>query len=452
MSNQNDFANAHEQIKLWQAQARAERVVVAFSGGLDSTVLLHWLATQVAPNRRRGRQVQLARFEVVYVDHGLHADSKRWGDQCRAFAAELGLPITILPVQVRAQGQGLEAAARRARYQAIAQHFGVNTLLLTAHHQSDQAETVLMKILSGAGTRGAGGMLALSERAEFLLGRPFLTVAKTALLDYAQRHQLRWIEDPSNESSAFRRNQLRALMPQLRAIFPDASVALSAFAEQAQQDRVLLEMQAKLALARCLGLDAKVLLLTPLWQEASSLQAWVVRAWLADLGVHHAALWRSALGLLAKEIAYSEVRVASVSKSILYVRRFRDALYFSDLPETDLLLSGTLSWQASAPLRLPGALGTLCFENTSAPVNTSLWWVRQRLGGERIQLPGRVHSHALKDILQQANIPPWQRKHLILLFFSDTGELAWVSGVCASARFSDWLEAQQTRLMLKKAK
>jgi tRNA(Ile)-lysidine synthase len=440
MNNPNQFPTALAYLEKWRTHPRAERLVVAFSGGLDSTVMLHWLVTQV----------QLTRLEVVYVDHDLHADSARWGEQCRAFAASLGLQISILRVHIHPQGEGVEAAARRARYQAIAQHFGPNTLLLTAHHQNDQAETVLMKMLSGAGTRGAIGMLVLSVRKEFLLGRPLLDASKAALTDYAQRHQLDWIEDPSNQSSPFRRNQLRALMPQLRAIFPDALSALSLCAEQAQLDRTVLEQQANVALARCLGLDAKVLLLAPLWQEPSGLHAWIVRAWLASLGVHHAVLWRSALNLLAVESAQGEVRVANTSdasRPIFYVRRFRAALYFSDVPETDLLLARTLSWQASAALRLPGALGTLRFEEASIAVNASQWLVRQRQGGERIQLPGRSHSHALKDVLQQANIPPWQRKYLILLFFSDTDELAWVSGVCASARFLDWLNRHRARLM-----
>ena len=130
----------------WHTHPRAKKIAVAFSGGLDSTVLLHALS-----------QLETFNIEAIHIEHGLHPDSASWAAHCIKFASQHGVPATHLRVEVKNVGNGLEDAARRARYLAIATHTGPDVLLLTAHHQADQAETVLMKLLSGAGPRGGAG-------------------------------------------------------------------------------------------------------------------------------------------------------------------------------------------------------------------------------------------------------------------------------------------------------
>ena len=432
----------------WRTHPRAQHIALAYSGGLDSTVLLHALA-----------QIQLgidaSEIEAIHVEHGLHPDSALWAAHCLQFAALLGIRATHLTVQVKSHGTGIEDAARRARYRAIAEHTGPDVLLLTAHHQADQAETVLMKLLSGAGPRGAAGMQVFSERREFLFARPFLALTKAQILAYANRHALRWIEDPSNQSPQFRRNRIRALMPQLSAIYPDAELTLRKHAEQASTDRDLLERQAKRALARCLTLDGAVLRLAPLHNELAALQPWILRAWLAAHGVHSPALVAGSLALANAASRYGEVTTSKFDgnggdiKANDYVRRFDGSLYYAC--ETATMRFATIRWSAHAPLQL-GSLGSLQFDEMSAAVGKSVWLVSQRQGGERIQLPARLrdgkpHHHALKDILHQQRVPPWLRKRLIILKFHDTCEIACVVGICVGARFQDWLSEHATRLV-----
>ncbi len=437
----------------WRAHPRAKKLAVAFSGGLDSTVLLHALT-------RLDQYIFAAgSIEAIHVEHGLHADSALWAAHCIKFANQLGIRATHLTVEVKNVGSGIEDAARRARYLAIAAHAGPDVLLLTAHHQADQAETVLMKLLSGAGPRGGSGMQALSERSEFLLARPLLEITKAQILAYAQQHGLRWIEDPSNQSPQFRRNRIRQLMPELRAIYPDAQLTLSKHAELAGIDRSLLERQARQALARCQSLDLAVLRLTALHAEPPALQPWVLRAWLAEMRVHSPALVNASMTLANGVAEFGEVKtraknaVAGESNNANdTVRRYDNCLYYrrDDADPVAERIAPT-RWHAHTPLSL-GKLGTLKFDVSSAEISESVWHVRQRQGGERIQLParhqqGKPHRHALKDILQQLRIPPWQRNHLIVLLFPDTGEVACVVGICASARFQDWLSTHATRLV-----
>lgn len=428
---------------------RAQKIAVAYSGGLDSTVLLHALA-----------QLEKGAFEAIHVEHGLHPDSALWAAYCIDFAQQLGVDATQLSVKVKNTGSGIEDAARRARYQAIAAHTGPDVLLLTAHHSGDQAETVLMKLLGGAGPRGVAGMQALSVRREFLLARPLLGITKAQIKAYAKRHGLRWIEDPSNQSQKFRRNQIRQLMPEIIAIYPDAQLTLAAHAELAGNDRNLLESHAQQALARCQSLDPTVLRLACLRAEPTALRPWILRTWLAELGVHSPALVKASMALASDSAEFGEVKTKAQRSAIGTrttandcVRRYDNCLYYSlevdnqmaALPITPML------WHAHAPLSM-GEFGTLSFDAHSSAVAESIWMISRRQGGERIQLPARLrsgkpHRHALKDILQQQRVPPWQRNRLILLHFPDTGDLACVVGVCASARFQDWLNTHGTRLV-----
>jgi tRNA(Ile)-lysidine synthase len=437
-----------QQLTQWCRQPRANRLAVAYSGGLDSSVLVHALAQLNLP-----RDV----IEFIHIDHGLNSASAEWAEHCRKVATALGFAISVLKVQVQIQGTGIEDAARRARYRAIAEHIGPNALLLTAHHQADQAETVLIKILSGAGPRGAVGMAALSVRRDFLLGRPLLNITKSQIRAYAERHNISWVDDPSNLSPQFQRNRIRQLLPELCSIHPDALNNVSAFAEQAQRDRTLLEAQAARGLARCVTLDARVLAIGALNSERTELQPWIVRAWLDGLNVHSPELEKATLKLARGTSATGEAHVRSkkfnpsATSESYFVRRFNACLYFeklADVPEA----FAPLTWCAHTPINLPG-FGTLHFDALTEDVARSIWQVSLRCSGERIQLPGRLgstglpHQTAIKDILQQHRIPPWQRRRRILLAYPDTGEIACVVGICISARFHAWLVQHATRLV-----
>ena len=217
--------------------AAGDTVVVGYSGGLDSTVLLHAAHTLA----RNGR------FELsaIHVHHGLSPNAETWCHFCAETCAALGLPIELVKVEVIPwHGEGIEAGARRVRHKALVDHPGKWKML--AHHADDQAETLVLNLLRGTGVRGAAAIPASHGR----ILRPFLTISKALLQKYADSHHLVWIEDESNDYCRFSRNYLRAnIFPSLSARFPNAVAQLSAAAGRFGEASSLLDDLARLDLA-----------------------------------------------------------------------------------------------------------------------------------------------------------------------------------------------------------
>ena len=190
---------------------------VAFSGGRDSTVLLHALAGRVQPLR------------ALHVEHGLHPQASDWADHCRAVAQSLGLPCEVLRLDEAPPSGNQEAWARERRYAALGAALGEEECLLTAHHAQDQAETLLLNLLRGSGPRGLAAMPARRRLpGGQYLARPLLAIFPEQLADYAARHGLAWVEDPANQDRRFDRNFLRhEILPRLRERQPGAVAALA---------------------------------------------------------------------------------------------------------------------------------------------------------------------------------------------------------------------------------
>ena len=199
-------------------------VMLGFSGGLDSTVLLHLLAANT-DIRRNG-------LGAIHVHHGLHADADAWAAQCQRSCDALDVPLSIVHVDVdRASGQGLEGAARDARHRAFAQALADDEILALAHHRDDQAETFLLRALRGSGVDGLAAMRSWRAYANGWLWRPLLDVAREELHEHATAHGLAWIEDAGNGDPRFDRNFLRnAVMPLLRQRWPQARISAADFA------------------------------------------------------------------------------------------------------------------------------------------------------------------------------------------------------------------------------
>ncbi|GAE56601.1 hypothetical protein XPR_3236, partial [Xanthomonas arboricola pv. pruni MAFF 301420] len=200
-------------------------VLVAYSGGVDSSVLLHLLAT--TPRYR------VTGLRAVHVHHGLHADADAWAAHCQRQCDALQVPLQVAQVQVaRDSGLGLEAAARHARHVAFAAALAPGEWLALAHHRDDQAETFLLRALRASGPDGLAAMRAQRPFAAGMLWRPLLAHARAEVLAYAQAHRLQWIEDPSNADARHDRNFLRTqLMPVLQQRWPQAAEALARSAQ-----------------------------------------------------------------------------------------------------------------------------------------------------------------------------------------------------------------------------
>ncbi len=409
-------------------------LLVGYSGGLDSTVLLHWLASSPV-QRARG-------LAALHVHHGLHPEADAWSRHCQSACDALGVPLRIARVQVpRDAGEGLEAAARHARHAAFAEHLAPGQWLALAHHLDDQAETFLLRALRASGPDGLAAMAAQRPFAAGTLWRPLLEVPRQDLLAYAHERRLAWIDDPGNERLEHDRNFLRhRVLPLLRERWPHASAALARSATLSGEAAGLLAAGEAAALAGLL--DAQGALdLEGLRAQPSPLRSRLLRRWVA--GRHAPALPAQGVAALEAELAHAGPdRQMRFAWRDVEIRRWRQRLYLLR-PARAWPPDWRAAWDGALPLSLPDG-GTLALLGPAPLRFEHPLQVRARRGGERILLPGRAHSHALKHLLQEADLPPWQRLAMPLLFDGDT-LLAAGDGI-VSAHLRAWLDARAARL------
>ena len=410
-------------------------VAVAFSGGLDSTVLLHLAAADPAL-RARG-------LRAVHVDHGLHPDSAMWAETCGDACASLGVAFESRRVAVHDSGEGLEAAARAARHAAWLDSQAEGEVIALAHHRDDQAETVLLRLLRGSGD-GLGAMLPRRAFGRGWLWRPLLAVPRSVLREQALAQGLRWIEDPSNASEHHDRNFLRhRVMPALQQRWPQADAAFARSASLLATQQELLAGEDVRRLAQVQGLDSASLSVPALLAQPTAWQHRLLRRWTAELGLPM--LSAQALATISGELllARPDAR-AQFAWSGAVIHRWRDLLH-AGRPLAPLPDDWRSPWDGTSTLALPS--GDRLQLSPPQPFEASVT-VRARQGGERLVLPGRTHSSELKHVLQDLGVPPWQRERLPLLFAPD-GELLAAGDVALSGRLRDWLVAHRTKLELR---
>ncbi len=399
---------------------------LALSGGLDSMVLLHRLAAA-------SKQAVFPALTAVHIHHGLHADADQWAAQCEQTCASVGIACRVLPVTVNAAGkQSIEMAAREARYAALESCLGAGDVLWMAHHQDDQAETMMMRLLRGTGPAGLAGMPSERALGAARLVRPLLDTPRSELEAYARRHQLAWVEDPSNQSLQMDRNFLRhEIFPRLAERWPAYRQGLSRASHWLrEQTRIETEALDALLAARQ-GRDryGAYLVLDGMAEWSSGLRQALLRHWLAALGLAMPAAAR--LASLERDVALA--RVDAVGQWALgdYVfSRFQQRLYAHAAIE----VGETGSWSdLSSPFRMNHAMRLAAQAGVGAGhvQHGVTLQVRYRQGGERCRPAGRAHSQTLKHLMQEYAIPPWLRDIVPLLYVGD--ELAAVGDywVCA---------------------
>lgn len=394
------------------------RLCLAFSGGRDSTVLLSALA---ALRARSGFALR-----AVHINHQLLPDAAAWARAALLAATRLGVPARVLKVQVITRGVSVEANARAARYHALREQLSGGEWLLTAHHQEDQFETVLLQLLRGAGLAGLAAMPAVAPFGRGRLLRPLLGLPRAALADYARRLELTWTEDTSNQDQRFDRNFLRtAVLPQLVKRWPAAAATVSRSAAHLAEAQVLLEQQAdwqleQLQAGSALGISA-------LRKLGAAEQRNVLRRWFKRRALpapDTARLTELQQGLLmARHDAMPLLAWPGVE-----VRRAGDALHaMTPLPP----LPATLSWRWQRHRKLPLAgVGSLSLVDDShgdialGRLPPTLR-VAFRHGGER--LATATGHKPLKNLLQQIDLAPWLRGRMPLLYAGE--RLLAVAGV-----------------------
>lgn len=409
------------------------RLVLAYSGGMDSRALLHALMALAFEHQRP--------VLAVHVHHGLSAHADDWAIHAEQTAQRYGVACLVKKVQIETAAS-LEAAARTARYQALNSVLQPGDVLLLAHHQNDQAETVLLRLLRGSGVRGLAAMTETGitpfHSQNIPCWRPWLTVSRSAIADFAQQQALSWVEDDSNTNTAFSRNYLRhQILPVLEQRWPQAAHQLAqtsqrmSEAEELLQDLALLDYRQVKAGQGALNIQA-------LGELSQARRNNVLRYWLQHLALplpDHADIVR----------IWNEVCLAKVDATPLLawagaeVRRYRNQLYAMP-PLSDFDEGIVLPWQDKAtPLTLPTGQ-QLQPEDVCAGLNALQWRSGQvtvgfRRGGEKIRPVGRQHHHDLKKLLQAEAVPPWQRARIPLLYINQ--QLAAVIGYWVAHEFAD---------------
>lgn len=445
-----------------QCLSPSARLWVALSGGLDSTVLLHLLSRHPDIGRDRVR--------ALHIHHGLHADATQWTTHCRQFCSVIGVPLQTVNVAVaRDGGEGLEAAARKARYAAFAGAIGDHDVLVTAHHRDDQAETFLLRALRASGPDGLASMRPWRAFANGWHWRPLLETPRSALLSYACEHGLAWIDDPSNLDTVHDRNFLRqAVMPLLRGRWPQVDAAFARSASLSADAAGLLADEDASALAAARGDDEHHVSTHALQQLPATRRARVLRRWVAELGLPP--LPSAGIAQIESQLLAAQHDTdAAFEWSGAVIRRWRGVLHADALHDA-LPVEWRAEWNGASPLRLPTgdllrllpgatALATDSVNTTedSAPAVgpavpkrlpaafEQTLFVHARQGGERVTLPGRGHSHTVKHVLQDLGVPPWVRERLPLVS-SGSGELLAIGDLAYSAGFDAWLRQRDLQL------
>lgn len=401
-------------LRLEDVAGEPGRYVVAFSGGLDSTVLLHALAGLCKNDPRFAKRKLVA----IHVDHGLQVDSAGWSRHCSDVAAALDVEFCSLTADVARQSDsGLEAAARDARYAVLESQMITTDWLLSAHHRDDQAETLLYNLVRGTGPAGIAGIAEARPFGPGWLLRPLLRIARDDLKRYADDVGLKWIDDPSNEERRFDRNFLRhEVLPQFESRWPDISARLLRSAAHAGEASDLLNELAAMDLATLGGQPAR-LPIDRLLELSPARQRNVIRHALRVMG-----LATPTAGMLQRIqtelIPAREDAQPLVSWPGVAVRRYRNGLYL--MTDDD----GAAAWQGEIDgdeARLGGGLGLLRFDRGAETGLADEFLkaglsVRFRRGGEEIHPFSQSHTRKLKKLLQEDGVVPWMRDRVPLIY------------------------------------
>lgn len=408
--------------------APAARLCVGLSGGRDSIVLLHALG------QLRGQGI-FGSLTAVHVDHGLSAKAGIWAGFCADFCRQQGVPLEIARIEVpRDDAEGLEAAARRARHSVFASCRA--DWLALAHHQDDQAETILFRLLRGAGVAGAAGMPAERALADGLrLIRPLLDTPRALIAGYAAENSLAWVEDESNADCRYRRNHLRcAVLPRIEEAFPAAARTLARAGAHFAEAARLLDQLAQTDRLTVVGAGGRIDLARfnalPAMRARNLLRCELMAAgWRAP-----EARWLDeALRQLATAGDDSQTCIATLDGEVhVYRRQIHVCGRRRPLP------AAALAWRGEARLAW-GDLSISFLPTVGAGISRRLLvgthvGVRVRQGGERLQVDAGRPRRTLAKLLQEAGVPPWERVRLPLLWSDD--RLVWVGGIGVDASFA----------------
>lgn len=407
---------------------RGSSISVGLSGGVDSVVLLHLLA-QLSP--RFSWHVS-----ALHVHHGISSHADSWAAFCAELCVSYAIPLQVERVDISPlRAMGIEAAARQLRHAALARQ-KVDFIAL-AHHRDDQAETLLLQLLRGAGVRGASAMPVLKPGHDSpSLLRPLLNIERSELEAYARLHELRWVEDDSNEDVSYPRNFLRhRVLPVLAQRFPAYRTTLARSARHFAEAAGLLD---ELAAQDAIGAINDERLSVAVLRELSGARGKnLLRYFLAARGapIPDATRLAEMLRQLCEAGEGAQIRITWQGWQL---RCYHERAYA--LPETLPAADFSINWQGETEINLPASHGVLHFERVTgqglslAKLQQGVVTIRSRRGSESIQLDLTRPRQRLRNMLPQQGVPPWRRELLPLLFCGE--DLIFVPDVATATAYA----------------
>ncbi len=374
-----------EDLKNQDSFLQDKHIVLGLSGGVDSVVLLHYLHTHYPNNLR-----------AVHCNHHLSKYCDEWAQFCKTLCVSLNIPYTNINIQF-AKDSNIEENARKSRYHSLSCNLLKDEVLCTAHHQNDQAETLLLQLFRGCGVAGLAAMPKLKPFGQGVHYRPMLNIEKSAILKYAQDNHLSWVEDNSNTDTNFRRNFLRlTVIPKLETVYKNLAPTLLRSAKHQSEALQLIQDLAKIDIEKNQimhdeQLNVERLLLLKPYRIKN-----IIRHHLRTLGFTSPSdkVLQQILDLLSAKQDANPL----VSWGGLEVRRYQNRLHFIDT-------------QAEKNQ-------DLCPYHKEFK-DADYFSIRYRNEGQRIKLPGKEHSQSLKKVLQEVGIPPWERNTLRMYYIED---------------------------------
>ncbi|TEU19809.1 MAG: tRNA lysidine(34) synthetase TilS [Gammaproteobacteria bacterium] len=362
------------------------QLVIALSGGIDSVVLLHYLHTHYPNNLR-----------AIHCNHHLSKHCTEWDEFCKNLCQTLNIPYSNVDIFIENESN-LEENARKKRYHSLSSNLEDNEVLCTAHHQNDQAETILLQLFRGAGVAGLAAMPKSKPLGKGTHYRPMLNIKKSEIIDYAKNNHLSWVEDDSNTNTNFRRNFLRLdIIPKLETVYKNLAKTLT---RSAKHQSEALKLTRELA---DIDINTHHVINNSGRINISALKK-IETHRIKNILRHHLSLMKflapsdKIMDQIIDLLHAKEDAQPLVSWDNFEIRRYQDELYLID--------NQTEQKSANCPLHAE-------FENFP---NFS---IRYRIEGQRIKLPGKKHSQSLKKVLQDANIPPWERNSLKMYYIED---------------------------------
>lgn len=386
---------------------------VAYSGGIDSHVLLALCA-----EFRRHTSIKL---RAIHINHNLSPHAQAWSNHCKAICAEYDIDLIVREIKLDLQaGESLEEEARKKRYAVFAEYVNIDDVLLTAHHQDDQAETMLMQLMRGAGLKGLSAMPAMKVFAKGWHARPLLDVDRVNLQQYAQANQLRWIDDESNQNSKMTRNFIRHhVLSVLKERWSSATNVIARSAAHCAEAQALLEQFALELCEQVKGSVENTLSIQKLLTLEEAKQRLVLRTWIHGCGFSLPNVDKIEV-IRSNVLTAANDRMPCVTWGEVEVRRFRDDLFLLSALKQHKVQQ-CHDWNLQQPLVLPH-VGVLQAEKVNAQNSLRMVGdvqVRFRQGGEVINLPNRGR-HKLKNLFQEWNVTPWLRDRIPLIFIGET--------------------------------